>query len=196
MSAIHAVSSPHAVTLGILAGGRATRLGGYDKAWLERAGRPLVLGLAQDFAQHVDAILVSANRNQERYLAHGLRVIHDRVDGVGPLGGLEALAAACRSTWLLTLPVDVLHVPGDLIEALSASEAGAFAEDDDGTQPLVALWCVDALREGAAAAIDAGELAVHALQSRLGMTRVRLDGVRFGNLNTPEDLAAAGIDMP
>ena len=30
--------------------------------------------------------------------------------------------------------------------------------------------------------------ACDALQARLGMTRVRLDGVRFGNLNTPEDL--------
>lgn len=196
MSTIHAVSSPHAVTLGILAGGRATRLGGCDKAWLERGGQPLVVRLAENFAPHVDAILVSANRNQEHYLAHGLRAIHDRVDGIGPLGGLEALAAACRSTWLLTLPVDVLHASSDLIEALSASEAGAFVEDDDGVQPLVALWHIDALREAAAAAIDAGDLAVHALQSRLGMVRVRLEGVRFGNLNTPEDLAAAGIDRP
>lgn len=196
MSAIHAVPSSQAVTLGILAGGRATRLGGCDKAWLERAGKPLVLGLAQDFAQHVDAILVSANRNQERYLAHGLRAIHDRVDGIGPLGGLEALATACRSAWLLTLPVDVLHASSDLIEALSLSETGAFVEDDDGVQPLVALWHVETLREAATTAIDAGDLAVHALQSRLGMARVRLDGVRVGNLNTPEDLVAAGIDVP
>jgi molybdopterin-guanine dinucleotide biosynthesis protein A len=34
---------------------------------------------------------------------------------------------------------------------------------------------------------------VQALQTRRGMARVRFAGVRFGNLNTPGDLAAAGI---
>ena len=66
--------------------------------------------------------------------------------------------------------------------------------DDDGPQPLVALWRVDRLRPALAAAIDAGELAVHALQAKLGMAPLRLEGVRFGNLNTPQDLANAGIE--
>ncbi|KLD75466.1 molybdopterin-guanine dinucleotide biosynthesis protein MobA, partial [Xanthomonas hyacinthi DSM 19077] len=35
------------VTLGILAGGRAQRLGGRDKAWLQRDGQALVQRLAQ-----------------------------------------------------------------------------------------------------------------------------------------------------
>jgi molybdopterin-guanine dinucleotide biosynthesis protein A len=52
---------------------------------------------------------------------------------------------------------------------------------------------VAALREGLAQALAADDHAVHALQSRLGMARVRCPGVRFGNLNTPGDLAAAGI---
>src|SRR3546814_4326298 len=71
--------APHdAITLGILAGGRATRLGGRDKAWLERAGKPLVLALARRLAPEVVATLVSANRNADLYLSHGLRAIHDR----------------------------------------------------------------------------------------------------------------------
>lgn len=196
--ALHSDASPIAthVTLGLLAGGLATRLGGRDKAWLERGGTPLVVALAQRFAPRVDAVLVSANRNQEHYLSHGLRALHDRVAAIGPLGGLDALAAECRSPWLLTLPVDALDVPEDLLDALSqaASTSGAVAEDDDGVQPLVALWRCDDLREAAAAAIAAGDHAVHALQDRLGFARVRFAGARFGNLNTPADLAAAGID--
>ncbi|MCW5581370.1 MAG: NTP transferase domain-containing protein, partial [Luteimonas sp.] len=92
----HLVPTHDGVTLGILAGGQASRLGGRDKAWLERDGVPLVVGLAEGLAAHVDAVIVSANRNPERYLSHGLRVVHDRVAGIGPLGGLDALAAACR----------------------------------------------------------------------------------------------------
>src|SRR3546814_17990609 len=95
--------APHdAITLGILAGGRATRLGGRDKAWLERAGKPLVLALARRLAPEVVATLVSANRHADHYLSHGLRAIHDRIAAIGPLGGIPALAAACQTPWLLT----------------------------------------------------------------------------------------------
>lgn len=191
----HLVPSPDdGITLGILAGGRATRLGGRDKAWLERDGTPLVQDLARRLAPEVEAMFVSANRNAERYLSHGLRAIHDRTAGIGPLGGLDALAAECQSEWLLTLPVDVVSVNDCLVRSLlAAGERGAWAEDDDGPQPLVALWRTGRLREAVAAAIASGDHAVHALQARLGMERVRFDGVRFGNLNTPADLAAAGI---
>lgn len=196
----HLVPGQRAVTLGILAGGAASRLGGRDKAWLERDGMPQVLHLAHALAAQVDAVIVSANRNAERYLSHGLRALHDRVADIGPLGGLDVLAAECRSDWLLTLPVDVVTLPADLIERLSGKAVGAssgtYAEDDDGAQPLVALWRTDALRTAAADAIASGDLAVHALQSRLGMARVRFDGLRFGNLNTVDDLVAAGIVPP
>lgn len=186
--------SPAPTTLGILAGGSATRLGGIDKAWLQRSGVPLVLALAQRLAPEVDATLVSANRNLERYDAHGLRAVADRVAGIGPLGGLDALAHACTTPWLLTLPVDVVCVNECLLRSLRAAGGqGASAGDDDGPQPLVALWPVPALRTAVADAIADGDLAAHALQSRLGMARVRFDGVRYGNLNTPGDLAAAGV---
>jgi molybdopterin-guanine dinucleotide biosynthesis protein A len=183
------------VTLGLLAGGRATRLGGLDKAWLERRGTPLVLALASRLAPEVDAVIVSANRDPGRYEAHGLRAVRDRVEGLGPLGGLDALASECKTPWLLTLPVDVVSVNDCLLRSLRAAGGdGAWAEDDDGPQPLAALWRVEPLRAAVADAIAAGDFAVHALQSRLGMARVRFAGVRFGNLNTPADLAAADID--
>lgn len=189
------VPAPHdAITLGILAGGRATRLGGRDKAWLERAGKPLVLALARRLAPEVDATLVSANRNAEHYLSHGLRPVPDRITGIGPLGGIEALAAASRTPWLLTVPVDVVDVNDCLLRSLrAAGPHGAWAEDDDGPQPLVALWPVGMLRTAVAKAAASGDFAVHALQARMGMAPVRLAGLRFGNLNTPGDLAAAGI---
>ena len=51
------------VTLGILAGGRATRLGGRDKAWLTRGGVPQVLRIARRFGAECSAVCVSANRD-------------------------------------------------------------------------------------------------------------------------------------
>ena len=192
------MSSTHdatATTLGVLAGGRGTRLGGVDKAWLQRNGVPQVVRIAKRFAAEVDAILVSANGDPGRYAVHGLVAIADVATGAGPIGGLDALARACRTPWLLTVPVDLVGVNECLLQTLRAHAAGrgAFAVDDDGPQPLVALWNLALLRADLASAIAAGDRAVHRLQESLGMQPVRLPGVRFGNLNTPADLHAAGI---
>jgi len=184
------------ITLGILAGGRATRLGGIDKAWIERDGVPQVLRWRRRFAAEAGAMLVSANRDLLRYREAGLDAIADRVDGdFGPIAGLEALLAHCRTPWLLTLPVDLVGVNDCLLPTLCAERgaSGAYARDDDGDQPLVALWNVEAALPAATSAIERNETAIHALQARLQMPAVRFDGVRFGNLNTPDDLHAAGI---
>ena len=183
------------VTLGVLAGGRATRLGGRDKAWLARAGVPQVLRWRQRFLGQVGHVLVSANGARDRYAAHGLEVVPDAVREAGPMGGLSALADACATPWLLTLPVDLVDCNDCLLPTLAsaAGGTGAWASDADGAQPLVALWRTAALRRAAAGALARGDLAVHALQASLGMHGVRLPGVRFGNLNTPADLAAAGV---
>ena len=186
-----------ATTLGLVAGGRATRLGGADKAWLEKDGMPQVLRLAARVRGEVEAVLVSANRGLERYRAHDLEAVADRQAGLGPLGGLDALAAACSTPWLLTLPVDLVSVNDCLLRSLRAAGGeGAWAEDDDGRQPLVALWKVDALRAALPAALASGDLSVRGLQARLTMSGVTFAGLRFGNLNTPADLQAAGYCGP
>ena len=185
---------PFDITLGILAGGRATRLGGLDKAWLERDGVAQVLRWTRRFAAETAAVLVSANHGIERYALHGLETVADRVGDAGPLGALDALANRCRTPWLLTVPVDLVGVNECLLPSLAAAGGqGASAEDDDGPQPLVALWRTDTLRPAVREALAEGALSVQAVQVRLGMPAVRFAGVRFGNLNTPADLAAAGL---
>ncbi len=183
------------ITFGLLAGGRATRLGGIDKAWLEYNGLPQILRWQRRYRSEVGATLVSANRDLGRYSEHGLMTVSDRIADAGPLGGLDALAAVCETPWLFTLPVDLVGTNDCLLRTLVAmrTEDGAFAVDDDGPQPLVALWRRDVLRAALAAAIATGETAVHRLQAGLNMSRVVFSGLRFGNLNTPADLLDAGI---
>ena len=187
------VPTPSGVTLGILAGGRATRLGGRDKAWLERDGVPQVVRIARRFDGECAAVLVSANRDLQCYAEHGLAAIPDRMAGIGPLGGLDALASGCKTPWLLTIPVDVVDVDDCLLQTLAqAGDDGALAEDDDGLQPLIALYRVATLRVAVSAAIVGDDFSVHAMQARLSLPRAHFGGRRFGNLNTPRDLHAAG----
>lgn len=181
------------VTLGILAGGRASRLGGRDKAWLQHDGVPQVLRIARRFAGECGTVLVSANRDLPRYGEHGLAAVEDRIADIGPLGGLDALASACETPWLLTIPVDIVDANDCLLRTLAtASGDGAVAEDDDGLQPLVALYRLESMRDAVAAAVDARAFSVQAMQARIPLPRVRFHGLRFGNLNTPEDLRLAG----
>src|SRR5690606_9976552 len=115
----------------------------------------------------VDEVLVSANRNLEAYAGLGLATVADAEPGLGPLGGLQALARACRGDWLLTAPVDLYNVNDCLLRRLKAKGGqGAFAVDADGPQPLVALWHVGTLRPALDAAIASDDLAVHRLQAR------------------------------
>lgn len=187
--------APADVTLGILAGGRATRLAGRDKAWLQRAGMPQVLRIARRFVPGCAGVLVSANRELPRYRAKGLNTVADTIPDIGPLGGLHALALHCDTAWLFTLPVDIVDANDCLLRTLAQADGdGAVAQDDDGLQPLVALYRVTALRDVLASMIATGDYSVQALQARLGLNAVRFSGIRFGNLNTPEDLRLAGYD--
>lgn len=188
------------VTLGILAGGRAVRLGGLDKAWLHRDGVPLVVHWSRCFDGQVAEILVSANAQLPRYAQKGLRALPDRVrgdadTGHGPLAGIDALLASCTTDWLLTLPVDAQRLPDDYLAQLwqSRDADGSAAADAGGPQPLFALYCVESARPIVENALRVDDYAVHRLQSRLALARVDFDDVRFGNLNTLDDLAAAGI---
>src|SRR5690606_2580507 len=188
----------HDLTLGLIAGVRARRLGGLEKAWLERVGQPPVLRRGASFAAATGDVLVSANRELARLEAAGLRAGADRVEATGPLAALDALSAACRSDWLFTLPVDLVDAPDDLLATLVAGRSahGARLCDDDGAQPLVALWRTDMLRETVAAALAARAYAAHALQARHRLAEVRLRGTRLGNLNAPDALHAAGFQVP
>jgi molybdopterin-guanine dinucleotide biosynthesis protein A len=189
-----------AITVGILAGGRATRLGGQDKAWLRRDGQPQVLRLTRALRGQVDGLLVSANVGLDRYAAHGLVAVPDHARDIGPLGGVDALMRACSTDWLFTVPVDVVDVDDGLLRALRAlrmhaGDVGARAADDEGVQPLFALWNVRKALPVVSAAIAMNAFGVHAVQETLAMPTVRFDGLRFGNLNTPADLANARVDM-
>lgn len=178
------------VTVGVLAGGRGERVGGRDKAWLPRDGRPALDGLLQalgsaPFAQR----LASARTPDPRWVGRGFTCVHDLRPGQpGPLAGLESLAAACPSPWLLVLPVDVFDLPQDLFErfAAVASPHGAWMRDAGGLQPLLGLWPAPDLRRAATSALDAGEGAAHRALAMLRPATLDISPLRLGNANTPE----------
>jgi molybdopterin-guanine dinucleotide biosynthesis protein A len=181
------------VALGILAGGRAQRLGGIDKALARYEDTALVertlAALGAGYAQ----AMISYNGDAHAQLPAELQRVSDLRPGFcGPLAGVEALLAACHADWLLTVPVDLLRIPGDLFESLRAhalDNGGVRARDADGEQPLVAIWPVSRSLDVVSAALEAGEFAVHRVQALLDFGNCDFSPWRFGNLNTPADFA-------
>jgi len=185
------VISRDTVTLGILAGGQARRLGGVDKAFAEFRRQALVERCLQAAGNGYAARLISHPANDVRFSTQDLRPVPDLRPGQpGPLAGLEALLAACDTEWLLSLPVDARDLPAVVFDTLLReldNGAGRVLRDGDGLQPLFALWRVEPARLAVAARLDAGQHDAQGLVAFLGLAVCELSPLRVGNLNSPED---------
>ena len=180
----------------VLAGGRGLRMGGVDKGWIELAGRPLIAHVLARFAPQVSEVLISANRNVERYSSLGYMVITDHVPGdfSGPLAGLRAALSHAHFDLVCTVPCDSPTLPVDLVarlrEALQITGAQlAVARTTDRVHPVFALYQRE-LRSSLDPYLAAGERTVHAWQKRQRGVEVSFDDVptAFDNINTPADL--------
>ncbi|WP_243269106.1 NTP transferase domain-containing protein, partial [Pseudomonas aeruginosa] len=75
----------------LLAGGRGQRMGGRDKGLIEWQDLPLIAHLHRLVRPLTDDLIVSCNRNQERYAAYADRLVSDDSrDFPGPLAGIRA----------------------------------------------------------------------------------------------------------
>ena len=177
----------------ILAGGQGRRMGGADKGLVEYRGRPLIEWVLAALAPQVGEIVISANRNLERYAAYGRRVLPDTLpDFPGPLAGVLAALQAVTADWLLVVPCDTPHLPADLaLRLLGAAQLEnvplAVAADDARVHYSCFLVHADQ-REHLAGFLARGERAVRLWQAELSSTRVRFDAAGFANINRPDDL--------
>ena len=111
----------------ILAGGAGRRMGGADKGLQQLDGQPLVQRVLVRLAPQVDSVLISANRNRERYASFGCPVLGDTIpDSAGPLAGLQAALAHVGTPLQVSAPCDSPFLPADLVARLRAAlEANA-----------------------------------------------------------------------
>ena len=91
-------SSPRGqISAVILAGGRATRMGGVDKGLIEVRGRPMVEHVIAALRQQAADLFINANRNLDAYRQFGYPVLMDMVDGYcGPLAGMASAMRVAR----------------------------------------------------------------------------------------------------
>lgn len=189
----------------ILAGGRATRMGGSDKPLLMLAGRPILAHVLDRLAPQAGPLALNANGDPRRFGGFGLPVRQDSRPGhPGPLAGVLAAldwAQELGAASVITVAGDTPFLPEDLVIRLAAARgpqglALAASADSAGEMrehPVCALWPV-ALRDDLAATLDRDERRVRAFALRHEPGLARWDSQpfdHFTNINTPEDLARA-----
>jgi molybdenum cofactor guanylyltransferase len=178
----------HRVTALILAGGMGRRVAGRDKGLLIYQGKPLVSHVAAALKDQASAMFVSANRSLNTYRNLGFTPLADlRAGFPGPLAGLEAGFAACRTDYLLVSPCDTPHIPHDLgqrlWQAMRADGAQlAYAFDSERDHYLHALIPVG-LAADLSAFLDDGKRAVRQWLAGKKAARARFAAGELLNIN-------------
>ena len=188
----------HPITGLVLAGGRATRMGGEDKGLIRIAGEEMAARVARALTPQVDQVLVNANRNQARYQALlGVPVIADSIgDFAGPLAGMLSALEYIDQGWLLTCPCDSPLIANDLAARLAqaAREAQvglAIAHDGERLQPVFALMHCS-LRDSMRSHLERGERKIDRWYAQHPNATADFSDCTemFLNINTPADREA------
>lgn len=185
----------------ILAGGRATRMGGGDKGLLRLGNATLLAQVLERTLPQVAGAAINANGDPTRFQGFGLPVLADPIEGfVGPLAGVLAgldWAAQQGAETVVSVAADTPFLPCDLTARLMLAAEGmamplALAATPDGRHPTFGLWPV-ALREDLRTALTGGLRKVVQWTDAHGAATAMfpVEGDPFFNINTPEDLAQA-----
>jgi molybdopterin-guanine dinucleotide biosynthesis protein A len=176
------------VTALILAGGKATRLGGIAKHELVIDGETIFARQVRVLAPRVAEIIVSGAE------VAGYRTVLDAVDGAGPLAGIAAGLAAATTPWLLVIAGDMPYLTGELIDAMVA-----LAHADDGDVDAVGVRSAG-LPEPLLAVLSPRMLPL--VERRLGARRWKAsglltdEGARVRWLDDPDPRALVNINSP
>ena len=186
----------------LLAGGRSARMG-RDKALLPYRGRTLI--------EHMAALLQASGARRVLVsgpLRTGYASVPDRRPGLGPLGGIQAVAAALAGcAQLLIVPVDMPALSAATLTALLADrDAAPACHYADHPLPL-RLALDETVRAQLERLVDdracpSAERSLHAFCTALGARVLPIpDAVidEFAALNTPQEWAAfraAGDAVP
>ncbi len=193
---------PMTLTAVILAGGRATRMGGQDKGLLVLADKPLVQHAIEALWPQTGAILINANRHQERYASFGYPVVEDSLQGFcGPLAGILSAMQTAKTRYLLTAPCDSPFLPNDLAKRLYAAMLDQQAEisvahDGERLEPVFALLdCALAPSLLGYLQEDGRKIETWYHRHRLAIVDFSDRAEAFANINTPDELESANARL-
>ena len=107
------------ISVGILAGGKATRMGNKDKGLVHVNGEPLIKNLIDKISKKTSNIIINANRNINTYEFYNYPVVKDVLENFqGPLAGIYSMLKFSKTDYLVTLPCDCPNFSWDVVQKL------------------------------------------------------------------------------
>lgn len=197
MPGTHTPSPPVQASCSILllAGGRGQRMGGQDKGWVRWGEHALIEHIQRVARPLTDDLIISCNRNHQRYRTLADQLISDPSDDFpGPLIGIIEALKIAHHQYLLVLPCDAPRVDSQILQDLQqhAGPRPVMIRQGGYWQPLFSLLPT-ALLSDLQAQWQAGQRSVQ--RALLDLEPVALDyppdDPRLGNFNEPALLAQA-----
>ena len=174
----------------ILAGGQATRMNGQDKGLVLWQGQALISHVLKNLPQ--EDVVISCNRNLDRYQLYGRVIKYEIPDFAGPLAGIAAALPLCRYEWVVISACDMPCLPTGIADYLWQHLEGkqiAVAHDGEHLQPLLLLVHRN-LAEDIQQQVAQGFSSVYKWLQRLPHSVVYFNDKNiFTNINRLENLA-------
>jgi molybdenum cofactor guanylyltransferase len=183
----------------IIAGGKSSRMGGEEKAFLKLSGKSILDLVIGRFDQQVDRVVINANGDGRRFSETGLEVVPDILTALTtPLAGLHAcLQFAADSDFVVTVPSDTPFLPLDMAFRLlekAQKEGAAIAHSGGQDHFIIGAWKTSFVHELEAAIQKEGLYRVKDWAAHVSADIVmwpHLPHDPFFNVNSPEDLKLA-----
>jgi len=185
----------------LLAGGRATRMGGRNKAFAAVGGEPIAARTIRVLRETFPQVIVATNAPDD-FARFGVDVVPDAYPGRGPLAGLHAAMRVARHPHLFAVACDMPGLDADVIRLLlgriGAADAVVPRWAGD-IEPLHAIYAVRllplierCLESGGTAMREFLPLVRVDYVSEAELRGIAAAAASFTNVNTPEELAAVG----
>lgn len=129
----------------VLAGGKARRMQGRDKAWVRFEGAPLIEYMLASLKDEVAEVFINTPLSTPEYRGLGCRLIADPTpEFEGPLMGILAAMRAAATPWILVLPCDMPLVKSTHLRRViaKASEGKDLIVAHDGSRIHPLVMCV------------------------------------------------------
>lgn len=185
------------ITVAILAGGRARRMGEQDKGLIMLNDKPLIKHVIDTIFPQNSNIIINANRNIAQYESFGFPVIQDEwPEYQGPLAGMASMMEKVTTPWMLTLPCDTPMVAPQFQNIMWSNLTNqqtdlVVAHDGKRLQSVHALLPIS-ISLNLRNFLDRNERRLDAWfsQHAMGIADLSQHAFMFDNLNSPDDMAA------
>jgi molybdopterin-guanine dinucleotide biosynthesis protein A len=175
----------------ILAGGKATRLGGVDKALIEIGSETLLDRTLSALRRAATVVVVGPRR---RVSTLNVTWVLEEPAGAGPVhaiaAGLEAVTAEVVVVAAVDHPLISAHVVDRLLEGSNGREGAAVSDSEGHLQPLLSAYDTGVLRARLRKLGRTQDAAMHELVLGLDLAGV-LDPGAAMDCDTWDDVAAA-----